>query len=160
MKIATRYLLPLEICMSLVMLSWGLSGWAGGGQLWKTLERAGQTTEWGLALCLVGAAQLLVTLLEWFIGRRWPDSHILRSVSARLWSAFISASVWLYACYIVATLPEAWTMIELVVQAPVGIGFSAWIFFENMKVACVLDPRVPTQGLQRRLQIERQSLSH
>lgn len=152
MKIATRYLLPLEIFMALVMLSWGISGWAGGGVLWLTLQKTGQNTEWGVALCLVGLVQLATTLAEWCIGRRWANAHLQRSVSARLCSAFVSAVVWLYVCFTVATLPNSAQMFVLWVQAPAGILFSVWIWAANFKAACVLDPSVPTTRLQRELE--------
>lgn len=158
MKIATRYLLPLEIFMSLQMLSWGISGWVGGGTLWQALEKVGQNTEWGLALCLVGMVQLLATGLEWVAGRRWPNLHLLRSVFVRQWSAFACVVVWLYACYLAVTLPHVSEMFVLLIQAPAGVLFSVWIWGQNLKVACVLDPAVPTSRLQRELELERDAL--
>lgn len=158
MKIASRYLLPLELFMAVLMLSWGLSGWVGGGLLWKTLVKHGLNAEWGLVLCGIGAAQLVVCSLEGFAGRRWCSPRLLASVTARYWLAFASAVVWLYATYILVTLRGADVVFSLAIQAPAGVLFSAWIFVGNRKVGCLLDPAMPTKRLQGELLAEREDL--
>jgi hypothetical protein len=35
------------------------------------------------------------------------------------------------------------------------MGVSLWIFVENYRAACVLDPDCPTQQLQRRILLDR-----
>jgi hypothetical protein len=48
-----------------------------------------------------GPAQFAMAAIEWSIGRRWPNAHLHRSVSVRLWGAFLSFVVWVYVCYMV-----------------------------------------------------------
>lgn len=158
MKIASRYLLPLELFTAVLMLSWGFASWVGGGLLWKTLLNHGLNTEWGLALCGIGAAQLAVCSIEWFAGRRWDCSRLLASVTVRYWLAFASGVVWLYATYILVTLRGADVVFTLAIQAPAAVIFSAWIFVGNRKVGCLLDPAVSTKRLQGEILAEREDL--
>src|SRR6266478_4122542 len=99
MKIASRYLLPLEILMAIVMLSWGASGWIGGGRLWEVLHKASENQEWGYALCGLGFAQLTVSGGEWLLGRHWEPRRLLVTTRLRFWLAFISMTAWIYVCY-------------------------------------------------------------
>lgn len=158
MKIASRYLLPLELYMAVVLLSWGLSGWFGGGLLWKTLEKSGQNTEWGLALCSIAAAQLLLTAAEWCFGRRWPSPRLFACVTVRMWLALASTGVWIYVVYMMATLRGADMVFSLALQAPAGVLFSLWVLVGNLKVACLLDPSCPTENLKRTIQADRERL--
>jgi hypothetical protein len=155
MKNASRYLLPLELFMAVLMLSWGVSGWLGGGILWNVLAAAGTNTEWGLSLCLVGLAQLLASGAEWGLGRRWGERALLYSVSVRFWIALVSVAVWIYVCKVMLTLPGGLEVFALLVQAPAALLFAAWIGIGNRKMACLLDPAVPTVKLQRQILEER-----
>jgi hypothetical protein len=148
MKIASRYLLPVELITAVVLLSWGLSGWVGGSALWNMLEPHGMNTEWGLLLCGVGAAQLVAAASELFLGLHWRPRALFVSVTVRFWLAFFAMVVWLYACYAVLVLPGAPGVFSLAIQAPAMLVCSSWIAYGNRKVACVLDPTVPTHKLQ------------
>lgn len=155
MKIATRRLLPLELFLSIVMASWGLSGWLGGGQLWKTLHQFGLNAEFGLVLCGTALAQLCVCALEASIGRRWAACKLLASVRARYWLAFLSLAIWVYVLYVITTLRGSGVVVPLMVQAPAAILFLAYVYVENLRTAHVLDPQVPTQRLQRQILADR-----
>jgi hypothetical protein len=84
MKIASRFLLPLELVIALLMVSWSISGWFGGGLLWVRLSEHGLNTEWGLSLCAVGVAQLAAAGTEWCFGRCWERRRLLGFVRALL----------------------------------------------------------------------------
>lgn len=158
MKIASRYLIPLELFMAVTMLSWGISGWIGEGLLWDLLARNAQNWEWGLTLCAIGLVQLAVTSIEWCRGRRWDARRLHVSVTLRFWAAFACVAVWLYVCFVMATTPDALAVFSLVIQAPVALAFALWICVGNLKVACVLDPAVPTTRLQEQIRRERSQL--
>lgn len=155
MKIASRFLLPLELFTALLMLSWGLSGWIGGSGLWTMLKPSGQNTEWGLWLCGLGGAQLLAAGAESVAGRDWRPPALLVSVSLRFWLAFLGIVTWFWVCYVVFTTPGAPGLFSLILQAPVALAASTWIAYGNRKVACVLDPGLPTRNLQTRILQER-----
>lgn len=159
MKIASRYLLPLEILMGVLMLSWGMSGWHGGGRLWEVLHKADLNHEWGFALCGVGLAQLVVSFGEWLAGRHWQNGTLLVTTRLRFWLALVSMVIWIYVCYFMLLERGAAGMVfSLSVQAPVAAIFAAWIAVSNLKVSVLLDPDVPTARLQRQFLAERERL--
>lgn len=155
MKIATRFLLPLELFAGMVMFSWGISGWQGGAAIWAMLAVHDRNAEWGLWLCGVGAVQIAAAAAEFGLGRDWRRRALLFSVSLRFWVAFFGMVVWCYVCFVVLTAQGAPGMLSLMMQAPMALGFSAWIAWGNRRVACVLDPDVPTLALQRQILAER-----
>lgn len=155
MKIATRFLLPLELFAGMVMLSWGVSGWLGGSGLWTMLAVHDQNLEWGLWLCGVGAAQFGAAAVEFVAGRDWRPRALLFAVSLRFWLAFLGIVVWCYVFFVVLTAERSPGVLSLAMQAPLALAFSAWIAWGNRRVACVLDPAVSTQGLQRQILAER-----
>lgn len=156
MKIASRYLLPIEMFLSIVMISWGLSGWVGGGLLWRTLHDHGMNDEFGVVLCLAGLVHLVVSSLEWFFGRRWSCAPLLASVTARYWLAFLAGVIWLYVGHIILTLKWSGSVVALIIQVPAALVFLTWIFVGNRKTACLLDPTVPTKRLQGEICAERE----
>lgn len=158
MKIASRFLLPLELFMALVLLSWGLSGWIGDGPLYLALAEQDQNTEWGIALCGIAGMQLLTSLAEWLLGRRWENRWLLISVNARWWSGFLSMAVWLYVGYLLAIMHGASMGYSLGLQALGGFAFSAWIIWENSLVGCLLDPQVPTSRFERTMVMDADAL--
>jgi hypothetical protein len=159
MKIASRYLLPVELLLSVLLLSWGLTGWIGGGLLWKTLHANGYNDEWGVMLCGIGGTQFAMAAIEARYGRRWPCSTLFYAVTARYWLAFLAGVLWLWILYMMLTVRgPSGTVLVLAVQAPACLFACAWIFFGNRKVACVLDPSVSTQRLQREILAEREEV--
>lgn len=155
MKIATRFLLPLELFAGMVMLSWGVSGWLGGSGLWTMLAVHDQNLEWGLWLCGVGAAQFGAAAAEFIAGRDWRPRALLFAVSLRFWIAFLGIVVWCYVFFVVLTAEHSPGVLSLAMQAPLALAFSAWIAWGNRRVACILDPAVSTLGLQRQILAER-----
>lgn len=155
MKIASRFLLPLELFSAVLMLSWGVSGWLGGGQLWNILSQHGLNAEWGLWLCGMGAAQLAAAGVEGSLGRHWEPSALLRSVRCRFWAAFGAIATWLYVCFLLLTLRGAVEVFVLLMQAPSALVACVLIVMGNSRVACVLDPAVSTHNLQTRILRER-----
>lgn len=158
MKIASRLFIPLELLLAGTILSWGLSGWVGGGALFRDLSLDGRNLEWGLMLCGVGLAQIILGGMEWVIGRRWENERLMRCVYARCVLAFVATVVWLYMLFFISTAANREISFALWLQAPMGLLFSAWAFVGNYKVACVLDPEVPTVGLQKTIMMERSQL--
>lgn len=156
MRNASRYLLPLELFMATVMMSWGLTGWKGGGPLWHALNTQGLNMQWGLVLCGLSLVQLAVSSFEWQAGCVRLERWLMWIVYARAWLGFFATVAWLYVFYFALTLPGADVVHALAVQAPVALVFSVWIWLGNLKIALLLDPSVPTQTLQRNVLLERQ----
>lgn len=155
MKIASRFLLPLELFSAVLMLSWGVSGWLGGGLLWNILSQHGLNAEWGLWLCGMGGAQLAAAGFEAWVGRHWAPSALLRSVRCRFWAGFGAIATWLYVCFLLLTMPGAGEVFVLVMQAPAALAACVLIVTGNSRVMCLLDPEVPTRNLQSRILEER-----
>lgn len=154
MKIASRYLIPLELFMAAVLMSWGVTGWKGGGPLWHALNAQGLNAEWGIVLCGLGLAQVAVTLFEWQVGCRL-EHYLMWFVRTRSWLAFFSAVAWFYVFYFILTVRGVDMVYSLALQAPIAVVFSLWAWVGNLKVALVLDPSIPTEALQRNILLER-----
>lgn len=158
MKIASRYLLPLELFMSLLLVSWGIAGWVGHGVLGHGLASQGINVEWGIALCGIGFAQFSVGSFEWFGGKRWETPQLHLAVLARMWLAFLAGAVWLYVCYFMIVLKGEGVLVSLALQAPAGVMFSAWIFAGNSKTEVLLNPNLKTDCLERTIIADRERL--
>ena len=157
MKVASRYLLPLEIFLGLNMLAWGISGGLARGYLFKMLERDGANMAWLFVLCLVGGVQMAWCMLEWVCGRRWqswgrsvwpPCLH--QSVSIRASCAFLAAIVWVYICKLMVDGSGLQQVTVLAILAPASFLFSVWVFVENLKVRYALNPQISTSTLRFR----------
>lgn len=159
MKIASRYLLPLELYLATTMIGWGLSGWLGKGGLWVALQANGQNLEWGSVMVAVGTSQLFAGVGEWRLGRDWCQRKLLLSVSNRSVCAALSTVIWFYACYKILTLAGMNNVVSLWIQAPVAAVFSAWVFIGNMKVRHILHPDVPTSRLEQTIIIDRRRIT-
>jgi hypothetical protein len=157
MKYATRYLLPVEILMSVGLVSWGCSGSFGGGALWAELRKLNINDVWGYWLVGVGTLQLLCAGLEFAVGKRWSDDALLVSIKARMTSLFFSAVIWFYICYLAIQISGNGFVIPMLVQAPAAFLFSIWAYVGNARIKCVLDPEVPSSELEQRLAQERMS---
>lgn len=151
MKIASRYLLPVEIMAAVIMLSWGIAGWLGRESLWKMLDALGLNDEWGLLFCGVGGLQLTAACVEMIFGLHWSPLKLFYMVTIRFWLAFCAMAVWTYACYAILVMPAAPHICSLAIQAPALFLCSLWIAYGNRKVSTVLDPSVPTRKLQREI---------
>lgn len=158
MKIATRFLLPLELFMALVLLSWGMSGWFGAGPVHKALVVNGDHVWWGISLCTIAIAQFTVPMVELIRGKRWDALDLLLCVSARFWLGFVGAVAWLYVCYIIVGVMGLEVAFSLGTQAFAGVVFSIWVWVGNQKVALILNPNVRTERLQRTVVADREQM--
>lgn len=155
MKNASRYLLPLEMFMGILLLDLGVDGWVGYGYLWAALAAAGQTVAWGLALCGFGFLQFSLAFLEQVAGRGWCDKNLLLSTRLRSGAAFAAVVGWFYVVYLLISARGTETPVFAAMVAVPAVAFSLWIMVTNRKVACLLDPEVPTVQLQQTIVMER-----
>lgn len=173
MKVASRFLLPVEMLLGLYTLLWGLSGLGvfGACTLYYSLLALDHNLEWGLALGFFGLAMMLVAAVEWFFGRmptrpmlfgplwllalmvelrHWLSDPrtVYLFVSARATIAFFMCGVWIAAAAIVFTSPTLLTIAVLYPAAALHVAASFWIYHANLKVKYALDPALPTSTLQ------------
>jgi len=157
MKIASRYLLPLELYVGIVMLSWGVSGYVGRGHLSYLVHAESEPLAWGIALGGVGALQLFGAAVELLWGRRWSAPSLLGSVSVRCIAAFLAVGIWVYACYLLTVAATVSPAGSLIIQAPVTLLFNLWVYSGNLRVRCVLNPDCKTTKLQAKIMAERRT---
>jgi len=154
-RYASRYLLPIEMFCAVLLLSWGIAGMQTHGALSGVLDGAGIALPWTIVLCVVAAAQLVFASVELFAGRRWSDRDLLLSVSLRCICAFLSVPVWIYIFKFTFDAPGATFVSPLMLQAPLGVLWQAAIFVGNVRTRCLLDPKIPTNRLEREVQLDR-----
>ena len=154
-KVASRFLLPLELFLGLTMVSWALSGGLARGYLYRLLERDGANLTWLVVLGVVGGLQMGWAMFEWALGREWtlwtlklwpPSVH--QSASLRATCAFFAGCVWLYICKLVLDGEGMQSVTVLAILAPASFLFCCWVFVENLKVRCALDPQISTSTLR------------
>lgn len=155
MKMASRYLLPTEMFIGLQLVTWGMSGWFGGGSVHDALVEKHECLVWGISLMSVGSLMFLTAFTESCLGRYWSNRLIMRSVSLRCIASFLAAIVWMYMLSVALSI--ATTTFSMLLQSPLGIIFSCMIYFGNYKVRYVLNPRTSTVRLQQEIIGERQS---
>jgi len=156
---ASRYLLPVEILLGVIMIGWGLAGWLGAGSLVRQLTEVDAAVQWGVSLTMVGGFQLWVAGVEFAFGRRWSNSILLTTTSLRCVAQFFSMCVWVYVISVILSLQMERTAISLLTQVPIAFVFTAWAFYGNMKVRTLLDPKIQTTDLQRTIMMERKKLA-
>jgi len=164
-KIASRYLLPLEVYMAVAMIGWGLAGGVIDGTLWQALDStdsAGSWIDsnfwWAVGLCTVGILQLVASGVELITGRRWEPRLIFLSVSMRCVCAFASTIAWICVAYQVLITPALHPIVSLWIQAPLSIIFNAVAYGGNLKVRSVLDAKKNTTNLEERILHKRRNL--
>lgn len=155
MKIASRYLLPIEIFIGLQLVTWGISGWFGGGSVHDALAAKHECMIWGVSLISVGSFMFLTALTEACVGRYWRNQLIMRSVSLRCIAAFLAVVAWFYMLSLALSITS--TTFSMLLQAPLGVIFSCAVYYGNYKVRYVLNPLTSTTRLQREIMEERQS---
>jgi len=147
-KVASRFMLPVEMLIGWMLLVVGLVGSVGGGTLYRALLERGENLAWGLPFCAVGALQVAVSMVEWWTMRGAPERDIMLAANIRSALAFIAGIAWLAAFSWVIVEGLARTSMMLVMTAPIVCAFNAWAFIENQKVKYALDPKHPTTLLQ------------
>lgn len=167
-KIASRYLLPLELYMAATMISWGISG--GGflvpaGKLFEAINAADTVDSWldsnvwwGIGLCAMGGLQLIVTAAELFAGRRWVPTLIFVSVSMRCIAAFFSTVAWIIVLYTQVKTPAMHAIVSMWFQAPLSIIMNIAAYGGNLKVRNVLDATIETSSLEEKIIHKRRNL--
>lgn len=148
MKVASRFMLPVEMLIGWMMFVAGLVGSVGGGTLYRALLERDENLAWGLPFCTLGGLQVIVSMVEWFTMRHSPDVDIMRMANIRSALNFLASVAWLASFSWVIVEGLARTSMMLVMTAPIVCAFNAWAFIENQKVKYALDPRHPTTLLQ------------
>ena len=153
-KVASRFLLPLEMFLGVSSIAVGISGALGGGALHRAVESVASADWWGYTLGILGAFRVMVAAAEWFLGREWEVYEcrapcpwsIYKSVSARAVIAFFSIPMWIYVAVAIWMSGNVAAVMSIMLMAPFAAGFSWWSFQENMKVRYVIDPRYETRS--------------
>jgi len=147
MRVASRFLLPLEIFLGLLSISWGVSALFMNGALHSILESIKVDREYGGVMIVVGSWMMLVGLTEWIAGYRWCEKYLHVAVSCRAAAAFVTCLAWSYNGYLFWTIGLHHTAAALVIQTPMVIGACVFIYIENLKVRYALDARYSTPNL-------------
>lgn len=147
MKVASRFLLPVEMILALHLLAWAYSGGLSHGGFYRVLEHRGENAVWLGVLGGTGLLLLTVACWEWLRGRKWSVVLVYKSVTLRCFLSFISIVSWVYALYTVLHFDVERAVMVLTVTAPVNALFSVWCFVENLKVRYALDDRHSTSTL-------------
>lgn len=158
LKMASRYLIPMEMLIAIVLLSWGIAGWLCEGSLNESLREKGgiSVLAWGIVLCLVAIFQFMSATIEWLYGRRWSRCMLLRFLHLRSMAAFLSMTAWVFAFYTVVTIPyKPAIFFTILIQCVAGFGFSMWSFIGNERARVVIDPFIPTSNFEKTIMVER-----
>lgn len=148
MKVASRFMLPLEMLLGWLLFTAGLVGGLGHGTLYRALLERGENINWALPFCTLGGIQILVAMIEWRWMRASPEVDIMRASTARSLAAGFSVLAWVSIFVWIIMEGLARTSMMIVMIAPIVAAFNAWAFAENQKVKYALDPRHPTTRLQ------------
>lgn len=154
-KLASRYLIPLELFLALMIVSWGIAGSLCDGNLRSALMADGQHIWWGLFLISTGLFQFVPASIEWIIGRRWDTKTLLLFLRIRSIGGFLGMSAWVYALYIVVSMPSN-ILPTVLIQCLSGLLFTAWSFVGNERARVVGEPNIATSNFERTIIIERQ----
>lgn len=158
-KMASRYLIPLELCLAVVLISWGIAGWLSEGNLHDSLVQDSQQAAWGVMLILVGLFQFTSSAVEWMFGRRWQRCTLLKFLHMRSMASFLSSAVWVYAIYILMTLHYKPVLFATVlIQCLACWLFSIWSFIGNERARVVLDPEIKTGEFEKTIIADRSRL--
>jgi len=159
MKFASRYLLPIELMISILFVGWGVAGWFGTGTLVRMLSELGIGQSWGLSMVFLGLTQLTVSGVEFAFGRDWDNDKIFRSTSARCVVLFFGTLLWVYVLTVILSLTIEHLPVALLMQAPAAAIFSIWAWCGNMKVRVLLNPAIATTRLQETIMLDRRKLA-
>lgn len=146
-KAAARFILPVEMLLGWLTLVVAIVGGMAGGTLNRALAAAGNEREWMMVYGLVGITKIVMSFVEWRFGRCWIDRTLLLTSRIRAINCFAGAMVWMGGVGWVLVSGHAGTTMMFVMCAPVIIFFNCWSYYENLKVAYALDPRIPTSNL-------------
>lgn len=149
-RAGSRHLLPIEMYLGIVAISWAVSGGFGTGYLRDQLLRINSSSAWFFVLMSLGLAQLLIAATEFTAGGTWPMYRIWRTARLRTAMAFLSILIWVWVCKLLWDFPYvAHAIFVLVIMAPVTVVAQGWVFVENFKVRLAADEKIPTDQTLR-----------
>lgn len=149
-KVASRFLLPLETFLGFVLISWAVHASFGNGYVTQLFGELGEAGAWTSIGAAAGIVQLGAALIEFLFGRHWPEYSpgktltIHNSVMVRIWGGVLSVVAWSFAIKLVYQQQQALALLSLTMIAVAAILFSIWTIVENWRVRSAVDPRVPT----------------
>lgn len=149
-KSATRFLLPTEIFLAAISLTWAAGAIFGVGPWWKTTLITGAATSWGKWTMAFALAHLLIAGAEYAIGRGWHDTFIRWSCEARYTLAWLVMSCWVVSI-LARVFEQAPTAVTLSMQTGIIILGNALVIWHNGRTKTILDPNIQTQRLQSRM---------
>jgi hypothetical protein len=148
MKVASRFMLPVEMLLGWLLFAMGLVGGVGQGTLYRALLERGENLSWALLFCTLGGIQVMIAVTEWRWMRASPELDIMRASTARSVSAGMAVLAWAAVFVWIIMEGLARTSMMVVMIAPITAAFNAWAYAENQKVKYALDPKHPTTRLQ------------
>lgn len=147
MRVASRYLLPLEMLLAFQLIILAINGGFGGGPLYHALVATREALALFLVVGSLGVSLLGLSFYEWHFLRRAEEKIILASVSARAFCAFFGTVIWLGTAIFIVSIGAAPTTVYFMLLSPIAATFHCWCFVENMKVKCAIDHRYATPHL-------------
>lgn len=156
LKMASRYLIPLELFVAVILISWAIAGSLCDGNLHTALVHEGQNLWWGVVLGVTGAFQFIPAAIEWILGRRWDRQTLIVFLHMRSFASFLAMAAWLYVAYLVMAIQPT-IYATLIVQCAAGFLCTMWSFIGNERARVVIDPRISTSNFERTIIGERQS---
>jgi len=146
MKAASRHVLLAEMILGSMLLAFGMCGAIDNGSLHVMFKKGAYNIEWVLPLAL-GLFQFLIAVREWCYGRRWELIKVQGSVVTRGVLAGGCAVVWVYSFKEFFFSPTPYSLVILLIVAPVAVGINLYSVVQNRKVWVALNPDIHTSTL-------------
>lgn len=148
MKVASRFMLPVELLLGWLLIVSAVVGGFGRGPLYASLLQRGENLSWFVVFFAIGSMQAGIAMWEWTSLRSAADDYLLQVARVRSSLAFIAGMAWICAMAWLIVDGMARSSMMFVLVAPVATAFNAWAFAENQKVTYALDPQHATTRLQ------------
>lgn len=148
LKVASRFMLPVEMLLGFLTIICGLVGAFGHGTLHNQLSSRGESVGWLLTFGVVGLLQVGIAVYEWSRLRGAPDEKLLDVARVRSAAQFATFMAWAASAIWILIEGMARTSMMLMMVTPVICAFAAWAFVENQKVRYALDPDHATTTLR------------
>lgn len=150
-RFATRFLLAAEIVLGFVSLSWALAALVGSGSWTAVMAKSSGMVEWAYILGIVATGQLSVAVTEMCCGRNWSDHALMYFAEARHVFAFVSILAWAVLLFAYWKSPDSIRAVALLMQAAFLILANGVVMVNNKRLSVLLDPKIPTEQLRKRL---------
>lgn len=151
-KFRSRYLLPMEMALAVVVFVLGIGGAFGHGRLSALLAARQDTLEWALVLGGAGAVWLAVAVAEWFLGLSWEIEKIRIAVRLRMICSGAACVGWLLCGYVLADGGRGGQYLVFIMLTPPMFALCVWSWYVNYRTDCLLDPNLDTTKLEKRLE--------